>query len=60
MRFVPVKTAERQASLMLVAMRALLIKRRTQLSNAIRGLAAEFGVVPTALAFDRCPSSGGY
>lgn len=50
MRFVPVKTAEQQASLMLVGMRARLIKRRTQLSNAIRGLAAEFGVTaPTGL-----------
>lgn len=44
MRFVPAKTAEQQASLMLVSMRTRLIKRRTQLSNAIRGLAAEFGV----------------
>ena len=50
MRFVPVKTAEQQAALMLVAMRARLIKRRTQLSNAIRGLAAEFGATaPTGL-----------
>lgn len=48
MRFVPVKTAEQQASLMLVSMRARLIKRRTQLSNAIRGLAAEFGVTAAA------------
>ncbi len=48
MRFVPTKTAEQQASLMLVSMRARLIKRRTQLSNAIRGLAAEFGVIAAA------------
>lgn len=48
MRFVPAKTAEQQASLMLVSMRARLIKRRTQLSNAIRGLAAEFGVTAAA------------
>ena len=38
MRFVPVKTAERQASLVLVAMRALLIKRRTQLPTRSAGL----------------------
>ena len=51
MRFVPAKTAEQQASLMLVSMRARLVKRRTQLSNAIRGLAAEFGVTaPTGLS----------
>jgi transposase len=44
MRFVPVKTAERQATLMLVGVRDRLIRSRTQLSNAIRGYAAEFGV----------------
>lgn len=45
MRFVAVKTAEQQADLMLVATRNLLLKQRTQLANAIRGHAAEFGVV---------------
>jgi transposase len=45
MRFVPVKTAEQQAALMLVGVRDQLIARRTQLSNAIRGYAAEFGIV---------------
>ncbi len=44
MRFVPVKSAEQQASLMLVGVRDLLIRNRTQLSNAIRGYAAEFGL----------------
>lgn len=44
MRFVPMKTTDQQAALMLVGMRTRLIKRRTQLANAIRGLAAEFGV----------------
>ena len=43
MRFVPVKTAEQQAALMMVALRDRLIRNRTQLSNAIRGYAAEFG-----------------
>src|ERR1700726_1872760 len=43
-RFVPVKTAEQQAALMLARSRQQLIARRTQLSNAIRGYAAEFGV----------------
>ena len=44
MRFVPVKTAEQQAALMLVGVRDQLVARRTQLSNSIRGYAAEFGV----------------
>jgi transposase len=44
MRFVPVKSAEQQAALMLVGVRDLLIRNRTQLSNAIRGYAAEFGL----------------
>jgi transposase len=45
MRFVPVKTAEQQAALMLAGVRDQLCRRRTQLSNAIRGYAAEFGLV---------------
>ncbi len=45
MRFVPVKSAEQQASLMLVGVRDRLIGNRTQLSNAIRGLAMEFGLI---------------
>ena len=44
MRFVPVKTAEQQAALMLVGIRDRLIRNRTQLANAIRGYAAEFGL----------------
>src|ERR1700731_1276418 len=43
-RFVPVKTAERQTALMLVGLRDRLIRNRTQLANAIRGYAAEFGL----------------
>jgi transposase len=45
MRFVPVKTADQQAALMLVGMRDRLIRQRTQLVNAIRGYATEFGLV---------------
>jgi len=45
MRFVPVKTAENQAALMLHGARDLLIKQRTMLVNAIRGHAAEFGII---------------
>ena len=44
MRFVPVKTAEQQAALMLVGVRDRLIRNRTQLANAIRGYAGEFGL----------------
>jgi transposase len=45
MRFVPIKTAEQQAAQMIMGMRDRLINYRTQLSNAIRGNAAEFGLV---------------
>lgn len=45
MRFVPVKSAEQQAALMLTGVRDGLIARRTQLSNSIRGYAAEFGLI---------------
>ena len=45
MQFVPVKTEEQQAALMLVGVRQQLITRRTRLSNAIRGYAAEFGLI---------------
>jgi transposase len=45
MRFVPVKSADQQAVLMLVGIRDGLIARRTQLTNAIRGYAAEFGLI---------------
>jgi transposase len=44
MRFVPVKTIDQQAALMLAGTRDGLIRRRTQLTNAIRGYAAEFGL----------------
>lgn len=50
-RFVAVKTLDQQALQMLLGVREQLIRRRTQLSNAIRGHAAEFGVaVPKGLA----------
>ena len=54
MQFVAVKSEEQQAALMLVGLRGQLIARRTQLSNAIRGYAAEFGL---ATAGDRTRSS---
>ncbi|HEX9720556.1 MAG TPA: IS110 family transposase [Ramlibacter sp.] len=45
MRFVAVKSAEQQAALMLAGVRDQLVRRRTQVSNSIRGYAAEFGLV---------------
>ena len=42
---VAVKSAEAQAQGMLLKMRELLVKQRTQLANALRGHAAEYGLV---------------
>jgi transposase len=44
MRFVPIRTVQNQADLMLLTARDLLVKQRTMLINAIRGHAAEFGI----------------
>jgi transposase len=44
-RFVPAKTLDQQALQMLLVVRNGLVKRRTQVCNAIRGHAAEFGLV---------------
>jgi transposase len=45
MRFVPVKTAVQQAGIMILKTRDLLVRQRTQLINAMRGHAGEFGVI---------------
>src|SRR3954451_21599 len=45
MRFVPIKSEDQQAALMLHRARDLLVRQRTQLINAIRGHLAEFGVI---------------
>jgi transposase len=45
MRFVPVKSAERQAQASVLSVRELFVKQRTQLINALRGQAAEFGII---------------
>lgn len=42
---VPVKSAEAQAEAMVLSVRELLVKQRTQLVNALRGHAAEFGLI---------------
>src|SRR5215468_5146679 len=45
MRFVPIKTAEQQAVLMLHRTRDLLVRQRTMLVNALRGHMAELGII---------------
>lgn len=45
MRFVLTKTEEQQARGLVLKTRATLVEQRTQLINALRGHAAEFGVV---------------
>jgi transposase len=45
MRFVPIKTPEQQALLMMHRTRKLLIRQRTALINAMRAHLAEFGIV---------------
>ena len=45
MRFVPVKSAERQGVLMLHRTRDLLMRQRTMLLNAVRAHLAEFGII---------------
>ena len=45
MRFVPIKTAEHQAALLLHRGRERLVRQRTTLANALRAHLAEFGVI---------------
>jgi transposase len=45
MRFVPVKSAEQQATLMLHKTRELLVKQRTMCVNALRAHLSEFGII---------------
>ena len=45
MRFVPIKSAEQQAVLMLHRTRDLLVRQRTMLVNALRGHMAELGII---------------
>lgn len=48
MRFVPVKTREQQAACMLMTVRERLVGVKSQLSNAFRSYAAEFGIIGAA------------
>ncbi|SAL81639.1 transposase [Caballeronia telluris] len=45
MRFVAVKTVEQQSILHLHVSRQLLVKMRTQVSNHLRGLLSEYGLI---------------
>ena len=45
MRFVSIKSEEQQGVLFLHRARDLIVRQRTQLSNMLRGLLAEFGIV---------------
>jgi transposase len=45
MRFVPIKAPEQQSTMVAHRTRSILTRQRTQLSNAIRGHMAEFGLV---------------
>lgn len=45
MRFVPAKSAEQQAALMLAGTRERLVRERVCVANAIRGYAAEYGLI---------------
>ena len=45
MRFVPIKSADQQAVLMLHKTRELLVKQRTMTVNALRGHLSEFGLI---------------
>ena len=45
MRFVPVKTPEQQATLMLHTTRELLIKQRTMIVNALHSHLSDFGII---------------
>ena len=51
-KFVPVKSVAQQGVLALHTARVLLVKQQTMLANALRGLAAEFGLT-APLGFDK-------
>ena len=47
MRFVPIKSAEQQASIRVFRARALLVRQRTQAINSLRAHMGEFGIIST-------------
>ena len=48
MRFVPVKTADQQATAMVLKTRELLVRQLTQAINALRAHLAELGIIAAA------------
>jgi transposase len=54
MRFVAVKSADKQAAAIVFRARDLLVRQRTQVINAIRGHLAEFGMVVAQGPFHVC------
>lgn len=48
MRLVPVKSAEQQTAVMVLRVRALLVRERTQSINALRGHMGELGIVASS------------
>jgi len=51
MRFVPVKSVDQQAAVMVLKTRALLVRQRTQAINALRAQMGELGIIaPTGIA----------
>ena len=45
MRFVPIKSIEQQAVLVMHRVRAVLVRQRTMMANALRAHMAEFGII---------------
>ncbi len=45
LRFVPIKSADQQAAVMVLKTRALLVRQQTQAINALRGHLSELGVI---------------
>jgi transposase len=58
MRFVPMKSEDQQAVLMLHRTRALLVRQRTMLANALRAHLAEFGIRARTLSSESNLSIG--
>lgn len=53
MRFVPIKSAEHQASGLNFRVRSLLVRQRAQMANSLRSQLAEFGVVVSGEGLSR-------
>jgi transposase len=58
MRFVPIKTVEQQCARAIHRARDLMVRQRTQLANAIRGLLYEMGLIGAKGAAASSPGPG--